>query len=155
MCHAGLLIEQLTKGTYECMICCNVVKRETAVWHCSNCYHIYHLYCIKRWANSSTLNADSSSDGWRCPACQNATTAFPNIYLCFCGMFFGSVYFSWKLNLLSWITKAGILVWDWHQICFVAYSVAWFHSTNTILRPTLRSGRQPNLVLVYYFYFVL
>ena len=86
MCCVGLLIEQLTKGTYECMICYNVVKRETAVWNCSNCYHIYHLYCIKRWANSSTLNADSGSTGWRCPACQNATTAFPSAYLCFCGM---------------------------------------------------------------------
>ena len=89
MCYIGMLIEQLSKGTYECMICYNVVKRETAVWNCSNCHHIYHLYCIKRWANSSTLNADSGGDiGWRCPACQNATTLFPNAYLCFCGKFF-------------------------------------------------------------------
>jgi len=90
LCCAGLLIEQLTKGTYECMICYNVVKRETAVWNCSNCYHIYHLYCIKRWANSSKLNDDSGggNNGWRCPACQNVTTSFPNAYLCFCGMFF-------------------------------------------------------------------
>jgi len=91
ICCTGLLIEQLTKGTYECMICCNVVKRETAVWNCSNCYHIYHLYCIKRWANSSKLNDDNGGvNGWRCPACQNVTAAYPNTYVCFCGMFFSA-----------------------------------------------------------------
>jgi len=89
----GLLIEQLSNGSYECMICYNVVKRETAVWNCSNCYHIYHLYCIKKWANSSQLNSDSESNGWRCPACQNITIAFPNAYMCFCGMLF-LCYFS-------------------------------------------------------------
>lgn len=95
-CCVGLLIEQLTRGTYECMICCNAVKLEAAVWNCSNCYHIYHLYCIKRWANSSMVNTEGggNGNGWRCPACQNATAVFPNTYMCFCGMFLlSTLYF--------------------------------------------------------------
>ena len=85
-----MLIDQLTKNTYECMICCNVVRREAAIWNCSNCFHIFHLYCIKRWANSSSAvvtGGDIGQNCWRCPACQNPTSGFPNSYMCFCGKF--------------------------------------------------------------------
>jgi len=117
-CVLGLLIEQLSRGTYECMICYNVVKRETAVWNCSNCYHIYHLYCIKRWANSSKQNASdagSGVSGWRCPACQNVTDVFPSAYLCFCGMplFFITLQDVWTFlfayrMLLSFVRVVGL-----------------------------------------------
>ena len=50
--QAGVLIEQLTDEKYECMVCCEVIKCAKAVWSCSNCFHIFHLYCIKRWARS-------------------------------------------------------------------------------------------------------
>lgn len=48
------LSEQLTKGTYECMVCCDAIKQQHAIWSCLACYNCFHLGCIKKWAKSST-----------------------------------------------------------------------------------------------------
>lgn len=45
--------EQLNKGTYECMVCCDNIRHEVAVWSCGNCFHVFHLRCIRQWARSS------------------------------------------------------------------------------------------------------
>ncbi|XP_069161853.1 LOW QUALITY PROTEIN: protein shuttle craft [Procambarus clarkii] len=74
------LTEQLTKGTYECMVCCDRIKQQHAIWPCVNCYNCFHLGCIKKWAKTST-----GDSGWRCPACQGSTPKVPNAYRCFCG----------------------------------------------------------------------
>ena len=50
--QASVLIEQLTNEKYECMVCCEVIKCSKAVWFCSSCYHIFHLFCIRKWARS-------------------------------------------------------------------------------------------------------
>ena len=50
--QARSLIEQLINGTYECMVCCETVKWNNAVWSCCSCYHIFHLNCIRKWARS-------------------------------------------------------------------------------------------------------
>ena len=50
--QASVLMEQLTEEKYECMVCCEVIRCSKAVWSCSNCFHIFHLYCIKKWARS-------------------------------------------------------------------------------------------------------
>ncbi|KAK3604749.1 hypothetical protein CHS0354_017856 [Potamilus streckersoni] len=81
----SVLIEQLSCGTYECMVCCETVRVRNAVWSCTNCYHCFHLRCIKAWARSSTTVLEGSDNSWRCPACQNVTFKFPNEYRCFCG----------------------------------------------------------------------
>ncbi|XP_062586553.1 LOW QUALITY PROTEIN: transcriptional repressor NF-X1-like [Saccostrea cucullata] len=81
----ALLIEQLTMGTYECMVCCETIRGQNAVWSCNGCYHIFHLRCIKTWARSPTARVEGSDNGWRCPACQTTTEKFPNQYRCFCG----------------------------------------------------------------------
>lgn len=75
----GRLTEQLTKGTYECMVCCDRIKQQHAIWSCINCYNCFHLGCIKKWAKTST-----GDSGWRCPACQSSTPKVPNAYRCFC-----------------------------------------------------------------------
>lgn len=49
-----ILIEQLHKQEYDCMICCEVVKSTARIWSCQSCFHIYHLHCIKKWATSSS-----------------------------------------------------------------------------------------------------
>ena len=46
------LAQQLTAGTYECMVCCERVGPRDHVWSCSGCYHVFHLRCIKKWARS-------------------------------------------------------------------------------------------------------
>lgn len=74
------LTEQLNRGQLECLVCCDRVRQQDAVWSCSNCYHVLHLKCTKKWAKSS-----QAENGWRCPACQNVTSAIPEEYYCFCG----------------------------------------------------------------------
>ncbi|NXN41228.1 NFX1 protein, partial [Rhinoptilus africanus] len=81
----GSLIEQLTTEKYECMVCCEVVRIVAPVWSCQNCYHVFHLNCIKKWARSPASQAEDGNSGWRCPACQNVSMQVPKTYTCFCG----------------------------------------------------------------------
>ncbi|ESN99996.1 hypothetical protein HELRODRAFT_83646, partial [Helobdella robusta] len=81
--HTGLLEQQLTNATYECMVCCSAIRKDVAIWHCSTCFHIYHLYCIKKWANTGKNENDGKA--WRCPACQNLNLVLPDKNYCFCG----------------------------------------------------------------------
>lgn len=54
--QARSLITQLIDGTYECMICCDSIKWDHEIWNCNNCFHIFHLKCIKKWARSDTAS---------------------------------------------------------------------------------------------------
>ncbi|KAJ8313934.1 hypothetical protein KUTeg_008495 [Tegillarca granosa] len=74
----GVLIEQLTLGTYECMVCCETVRGQNPVWSCTSCYHVFHLRCVKKWAKSPTAIVEGDTFGWRCPACQNVCNKFPS-----------------------------------------------------------------------------
>lgn len=49
------LAQQLTAGTYECMVCCDRVKGRDQVWSCDSCYHVFHLQCIRKWATAPRL----------------------------------------------------------------------------------------------------
>ncbi|XP_063063115.1 transcriptional repressor NF-X1 isoform X2 [Engraulis encrasicolus] len=83
--QTGCLIEQLSEEKYECMVCCEVIRVMAPVWSCQNCFHVFHLNCIKKWARSPASQADDGSEGWRCPACQHVAFRAPNSYTCFCG----------------------------------------------------------------------
>uniref|UniRef100_A0A1B6EVN5 Protein shuttle craft n=1 Tax=Cuerna arida TaxID=1464854 RepID=A0A1B6EVN5_9HEMI len=74
------LTDQLNRGTLECLVCCEHVRQSDQTWCCLNCYHVLHLRCIIKWANTSR-----AENGWRCPACQNVTVTVPKDYYCFCG----------------------------------------------------------------------
>ncbi|WCJ42128.1 NF-X1-type zinc finger protein NFXL1 [Euphorbia peplus] len=82
--------EKLVKGTVECMICYDMVRRSAAVWSCSSCYSIFHLNCIKKWARAPTsidLSAEKNQGfNWRCPGCQSVqlTSSKEIRYACFC-----------------------------------------------------------------------
>ncbi|KAJ2229841.1 FKBP12-associated protein [Coemansia sp. RSA 485] len=78
------LAQQLTKGLYECMICCDSVRARHAVWQCDTCWAIFHLGCVKKWARTSTAGAVDGGR-WRCPGCQHTRAAAPSHYVCFCG----------------------------------------------------------------------
>nr|XP_057916740.1 transcriptional repressor NF-X1 [Doryrhamphus excisus] len=83
--QTGCLIEQLSEEKYECMVCCEVIRLMAPIWSCQSCFHVFHLNCIKKWARSPASQADDSSEGWRCPACQNVALKHPTFYTCFCG----------------------------------------------------------------------
>ncbi|PQQ15453.1 NF-X1-type zinc finger protein NFXL1 [Prunus yedoensis var. nudiflora] len=83
--------DKLTKGTVECMICYDMVRRSAPVWSCSSCYSIFHLNCIKKWARAPTsidMSAGKNQGfNWRCPGCQyvQLTSSKEIRYVCFCG----------------------------------------------------------------------
>ncbi|CAF1054607.1 unnamed protein product [Adineta ricciae] len=74
------LIEQLLENTYECMICIIKINRDEEIWSCDVCYKMFHLTCIRKWANSEESGTDKN---WRCPGCQYSYSSHPN-YKCFC-----------------------------------------------------------------------
>ncbi|XP_068660458.1 NF-X1-type zinc finger protein NFXL1-like [Aristolochia californica] len=82
--------EKLAKGTVECMICYDMVRRSAAIWSCSSCFSIFHLHCIKKWARAPTsidLSVEKDQGlNWRCPGCQSVQlVASRDIkYTCFC-----------------------------------------------------------------------
>lgn len=104
--QARSLIEQLINGSYECMVCCESVKWSNQVWNCSNCFHIFHLSCIRKWARSEAAAVKEES-GWRCPGCQNVSTRPPNKYFCFCG----------KVRDPDWTPKDGITPHSCGEVC--------------------------------------
>ncbi|CAN1134608.1 NF-X1-type zinc finger protein NFXL1, partial [Linum perenne] len=83
--------EKLAKGTVECMICYDMVRRSAPIWSCSSCYSIFHLHCIKKWVRAPTsidMSADKNQGfNWRCPGCQYVQLMpLKEIsYVCFCG----------------------------------------------------------------------
>lgn len=50
--QASALTEQLLNESYECMVCCEKVRCHAPVWGCTNCYHMFHLRCVRKWAKS-------------------------------------------------------------------------------------------------------
>ncbi|GKC81920.1 NF-X1-type zinc finger protein NFXL1 [Tanacetum coccineum] len=82
--------DKLLKGSIECMICYDMVRRTASIWSCSSCYSIFHLHCIKKWARAPTsidLSAQKNQRfNWRCPGCQSVqlTSSKDICYLCFC-----------------------------------------------------------------------
>lgn len=57
--HSNLsanIIEKLNNNTYECIICNDIIKKQVLIWSCSNCFMIFHLFCIKKWKNSNAGN---------------------------------------------------------------------------------------------------
>ncbi|CAG8542480.1 2165_t:CDS:2 [Paraglomus occultum] len=82
----------LSTSTYECMICCEVIRPSHKTWFCSTCWAVFHLHCAQKWARKSMTDIGSSVSGeinadrnWRCPGCQNRNTDIPTEYKCFCG----------------------------------------------------------------------
>ncbi|KAK4880352.1 hypothetical protein RN001_008498 [Aquatica leii] len=73
-------LEQLIiRRLLECLVCCEKLRHTDQIWSCKQCYHILHLNCTIRWAQSSKLES-----GWRCPACQNVYQDVPKEYRCYC-----------------------------------------------------------------------
>ncbi|KAM0927119.1 hypothetical protein ACQ4PT_003215 [Festuca glaucescens] len=81
--------DKLARGSVECMICYDMVRRSAPVWSCGSCFSIFHLPCIRKWARSPASVSDASDPAasWRCPGCQSVhdVPARDIAYTCFCG----------------------------------------------------------------------
>ncbi|KAJ1968188.1 FKBP12-associated protein [Dimargaris xerosporica] len=47
------LEHNLRHGTHECMVCYDVVRPHEKTWACGCCWAVFHLHCIKQWAEES------------------------------------------------------------------------------------------------------
>ncbi len=54
--QARMLTDQLIEESYECMVCCDRIRSSQPLWSCQNCYHLFHLKCIKQWAGSEAAS---------------------------------------------------------------------------------------------------
>ncbi|WFD35248.1 FKBP12-associated protein [Malassezia cuniculi] len=83
------LEHELECGEYDCIICFNSVTRKNAVWSCSRCYAVFHLGCVRKWAEKSVAQIEehnamhededirTARGTWRCPGCQQLRSQWP------------------------------------------------------------------------------
>lgn len=96
---------ELSTSVYECLICFSTVSRFQPIYHCKNCFAIFHLRCSSEWASRSVIDTSNKAqilrdrDGiacseeaargcWRCPGCQHrhiGQESVPTTYKCWCG----------------------------------------------------------------------
>lgn len=75
----------MARNSYECAICCDIIKRHEEVYEDQNCWAVFHLGCIKEWAGRALKPLSGpSQDHWRCPSCQFKNTEMPGMYSCWC-----------------------------------------------------------------------
>ncbi|KAJ3180480.1 FKBP12-associated protein [Geranomyces variabilis] len=65
----GSLIEGITDGSYECMICYDSIKHRDSVWSCTCCYAVFHLRCVEKWGKRS------AEDSYRAAQASNASAS--------------------------------------------------------------------------------
>ncbi|KAF9353648.1 Transcriptional repressor NF-X1 [Mortierella sp. AD094] len=44
----------LTKSTYDCMVCWDVIRPAHKIWSCQVCWAAFHLDCLSTWAKKSS-----------------------------------------------------------------------------------------------------
>jgi transcriptional repressor NF-X1 len=80
------ITDDLCKGSYECMICLHTLGKSAQIWACQTCYGLFHLSCVRKWAESCLKTESDGRQSWRCPGCQEPSTdPIPDSYYCFCG----------------------------------------------------------------------
>ncbi|KAH7393634.1 hypothetical protein BKA64DRAFT_644370 [Cadophora sp. MPI-SDFR-AT-0126] len=85
------IIADITAGVSICSICTDPVALGAGamfnIWHCKQCYNVYHYNCAKSWEVESTHNHSFPWLGmpaWKCPTCSAPQTAIRGPY-CWCG----------------------------------------------------------------------
>jgi hypothetical protein len=83
---AAKIINDLLRNKYECAVCYATIKRHVAVWSCSQCYSLFHIFCVKKWSQSSSNSSLGGVDKlqWSCPKCRAPQAGRPESF-CFCG----------------------------------------------------------------------
>lgn len=75
----------LLTGIYECCICCDTIKRHQPVFEDQQCWAVFHLSCISKWAKRfMEPESGPQQEFWRCPACNAENNTLPNTYTCWC-----------------------------------------------------------------------
>ncbi|KAL4450898.1 hypothetical protein ABPG74_011740 [Tetrahymena malaccensis] len=82
------LIKRLKRKKIDCPICYEKVGLRSSMWSCVQCYHPFHLECLKKWIyNSNKDRKNFTLYNWSCPNCQYIYSDKMPTYVCFCGKF--------------------------------------------------------------------
>jgi transcriptional repressor NF-X1 len=81
--------EDIDHQVYECAVCTEDLHRRARVWFCRQCWSVFHLKCIQKWAKSKTdpnspQNTETTATQWRCPGCNLEQENFPSNFTCWC-----------------------------------------------------------------------
>lgn len=99
------LILELSNSTYDCSICISPIQPHQSIYHCPNCFAVFHLKCSTQWASRSVSDSsnraiilrdrdriqpspDTLRGQWRCPGCQFnhlGPQSIPRQPSCWCG----------------------------------------------------------------------
>mmetsp|Transcript_91503 Transcript_91503/g.218111 ORF Transcript_91503/g.218111 Transcript_91503/m.218111 type:complete len:955 (-) Transcript_91503:59-2923(-) len=80
---AERLADQLSRGSYDCMICLAKVKPSHHIWSCDQCWAAFHLKCIRSWVRRCN-NANGPEFEWACPGCRYHRVDVLPQYSCYC-----------------------------------------------------------------------
>lgn len=88
------LLAEIEAGDYICLVCAEEVDVKSQIWSCAECYRVYHLPCIKKWALKSLAYRDGSNaiKTWKCPSCSCQSSDVPEEYRCWCKRELNPVY---------------------------------------------------------------
>uniref|UniRef100_A0A0A9Y838 RING-type domain-containing protein n=1 Tax=Lygus hesperus TaxID=30085 RepID=A0A0A9Y838_LYGHE len=75
------LTNELCAGVAECSICVELIDAQEQVYPCKKCFNIFHLPCIRKWADQCISN---NGTHWTCPNCKYQTMQTPRPS-CLCG----------------------------------------------------------------------
>lgn len=83
------LLAEIEDGEYLCLVCADDLNAQSEIWSCEVCYRVYHLPCIRKWAEKSLDYNDTSSSNlgtktWKCPSCSSLISRIPSDYRCWC-----------------------------------------------------------------------
>ncbi|KXJ15805.1 NF-X1-type zinc finger protein NFXL1 [Exaiptasia diaphana] len=89
------LVDSCRPGANVCLICIATIKRLDAIWHCGQCFSIFHISCIQKWAIDGAVHTSPLSQEnfpalearWFCPKCRHEfkQSECPTKYYCYCG----------------------------------------------------------------------
>jgi len=84
--------------SYECVICSDDITpghtRERSLWHCKECYHVFHYLCVNEWFKVNGGRRASAlfrsvmalpNPRWSCPHCLHDFTEPLPMPSCWCG----------------------------------------------------------------------
>ncbi|KAI9164249.1 FKBP12-associated protein [Blastocladiella emersonii ATCC 22665] len=58
---ARSLATELIRGTKECVICMDEIRRHHKLWSCTVCFAPHHLHCVREWTDTSSAAASNAN----------------------------------------------------------------------------------------------
>lgn len=89
------LLAEIENGEYMCLVCAEDIDTSSKIWSCNVCYRVYHLSCIRKWAEKSFSDNNiptTEQKSWKCPSCSTPVNTIPSDYRCWCSKEINPLY---------------------------------------------------------------